>query len=141
MTPEERNIATLHEANRLWHETKGGSIDHWLSLIADDGKMSSLAAGRTLVEFSKSRQKREGARAYLTELTAAWSMNFHRIEDYIADGNRVATTGEVSWTNKATGKVCTTKKVDIWTFDDAGKAVDFFEMYDTAALLAAAQPG
>lgn len=139
MTPEQRNVATLREANRLWHETKGGSADHWLSLMTEVGQLTSLAGGKPGVEFTRAREKVEGVRAYLKELTDAWSMNNHRIENYIAEGNRVAAYGEVSWTNKKTGKVCVTRKVDIWTFNDSGKIVDFLEMYDTAALIAAAQ--
>ena len=65
-------------------------------------------------------------------------MNYHHMNDFIADGDRVAVIGHCSWTNKRTGKVAESAKVDIWRFRD-GKAVEFHEFFDTAAVAAAAQ--
>ena len=140
MTPEERNVATLREANRLWHESKGTSIEHWASIAGDNVHIASIADGAPTAEFSRPRLSREDLRGYLTELTRDWSMNYHRMDDYIAQGNRVASSGKISWTHKKTGKTCTTIKVDIWTFDEEGRGIDFLEVYDTAALFAAATP-
>jgi ketosteroid isomerase-like protein len=47
--------------------------------------------------------------------------------------------GVCSWTHKGTGKTCETPKVDIWRFRD-GKAIEFYELFDTAAAFAAATP-
>jgi len=45
--------------------------------------------------------------------------------------------GSTAWRHKRTGKVADTPKVDFWRFRD-GKAVEFYEYYDTAAVFAAA---
>jgi len=68
-----------------------------------------------------------------------WTMVSHAMEDFIAEGDRVVAVGQMSWRNRATGKVVETPKVDIWTFRD-GKAVAFAEYYDTARTIAAATP-
>ena len=41
------------------------------------------------------------------------------------------------WTNRKTGKIAETPKVDFWRFRD-GKAVEFYEYFDTACVAAAA---
>jgi hypothetical protein len=66
-------------------------------------------------------------------------MIFYRIDEFIAQGDRVVAIGSTSWRNKATGKVVLTPKADIWRMKN-GKAVQFSEFYDTARLIAAAQP-
>ena len=36
MTSEETNVAILRKAFEQWNETKGGSIDHWLDIMAEE---------------------------------------------------------------------------------------------------------
>jgi len=43
MPDESSNVATLKDAYRRWHESKGGSVDHWMAICADDIKFGSLA--------------------------------------------------------------------------------------------------
>ena len=45
--------------------------------------------------------------------------------------------GSTAWINKKTGKKAETPKVDFWRFRD-GKAVEFYEYFDTACVAAAA---
>ena len=66
-------------------------------------------------------------------------MIFYRIEDYVAERDRVVAIGSTSWKNKLTSKIVTTPKIDIWRMR-AGKVVEFSEFYDTAQLYAASQP-
>jgi ketosteroid isomerase-like protein len=44
--------------------------------------------------------------------------------------------GRCAWRYKKTGKVVWTQKADSWRFEN-GKAVEYFEFYDTAQVLAA----
>jgi ketosteroid isomerase-like protein len=66
-------------------------------------------------------------------------MIFYRVDEYVAQGDRVVAIGFTSWRNKLTGKIAATPKIDIWRMKD-GKAVEFSEFYDTARLYAASEP-
>jgi len=44
-----------------------------------------------------------------------------------------------SWRAKASGKVASTPKADSWRFSD-GKAVEFYEYFDTAQVVQAMTP-
>ncbi len=57
-------------------------------------------------------------------------------EHFVAQDDRVVMLGRCSWRFRRTGKVVATPKVDSWRFA-GGKAVEFYEYYDTAQLLAA----
>jgi hypothetical protein len=46
------NVAKLENAYRQWHESKGGSGEAWLDLMADDVRCSSLAARAPQAEFT-----------------------------------------------------------------------------------------
>ena len=139
MTREARNTEILRKAYALWDETKGGSVDHWLSVIADELNFASLAQGRPdAVAFTKARHTREGVADYLSDLTAGWEMIDYAIDHFVAQGDRVVAIGRTAWRNKATTKVVDTPKVDVWRFNDDGMAIEFFEYYDTAAIIAAA---
>jgi ketosteroid isomerase-like protein len=52
-------------------------------------------------------------------------------EHFVAQGDRVVMLGRCAWRYKKTGKYVWTPKADSWRFRD-GKAVEFFEYYDTA---------
>ncbi len=136
---EERNTAILRDAYRRWAQTKGGSVDHWLSILADgEIKFGSLAMGReAAVEFTQQRHSRDGVEAYLRGLNADWEMIRYDVEQFVAQGDRVVMIGSTSWRYKANGKIVDTPKVDIWRFDAEGRATEFFEYYDTAAMLEA----
>jgi len=141
MSHEARNAAILREAYRLWNETKGGSVEHWLSIIADDINFGSLAQGRvSAVAFTRQRHTREGVAGYLTELTRDWEMLNYEVDHFVAQGDRVVAIARTSWRFKATAKMIDTPKVDSWRFNADGKAVEFFEFYDTAEMFEATRP-
>jgi hypothetical protein len=139
MTQEERNVAALREAYRLWNESKGGSVDFWLSLLSPEINFGSLAQGRVdSIAFTRTRRSRDEVASYLRELTREWSMIDYEVKEFVAQGSRVVAVGRTSWRNKRTEKVADSPKVDVWRFDDAGKAIEYYEYYDTAALIEAA---
>jgi len=137
-TPAE-NIATLKDAYRRWHETKGGSVTVWLDMMADDVKVYSLAAGAPAAPFTRAVNSKKQFERYFQGLLADWEMINYKTGQFIAEGERVAMLGSTAWRNRKTGRVIDTPKADFWTFRD-GKVVEFHELYDTAALAAAAQP-
>jgi len=123
-------VQRLAAAYHLWSESKGGSIDHWLSLMADEIDFRSLVDDMPQIPFGRRPQAREGVRQYLEGLTAQWEMLYYRVDRYIEQGEDVAVVGATSWRNRATGKVAETALVNLWRFK-GGQAVGFFEFIDT----------
>ncbi len=139
MGTEQQNVEILKEAYARWNDSVGGSGDYWLSLMSEEVHLVSLAEGRDGAAFTATCSSRRDVRRYLDGFAAEWEMMHYLVDDYIAQGNRVVAIGECAWRNRRTGKVTETPKIDIWRFSD-GKIVGMNEYYDTAKLLAAAQP-
>jgi uncharacterized protein len=131
------NIAVLKEAYRRWHDTLGGSADHWLELMTDDVQFRSLTNGAATMEFTRPSSCKDDVRRYFSGLAADWKMNFYRIEEYIAQGDRVVALSHVSFEDKKTGKTLETAKADFFRFR-AGEVCEFFEFFDTAGAIEAA---
>ena len=137
MTDEEKNVNSLKEAYRLWNETKAGTVDHWLGLMTDDVHFRSLAEGAHSMEFTCTSTCKRDVERYFAELTTQWQMIYYRIDEYIAQGNRVVALGSCSFKHKITGKTLETPKADFHRFRN-GKICEFFEFYDTALAIATA---
>ncbi len=137
-TPSD-NVATLKQAYRQWHESKGGSVQAWLDLMADDIRCFSLAAGVPEAEFTAPITSKRDFERYFRGLLADWEMIHYTTDEFIAEGDRVAVLGSTAWRNRLTGRAVDTAKADFWTFR-AGKVVEFPELYDPAALIAGARP-
>ena len=133
------NVAALKTAYRLWHETKGGSVDVWLDLMADDVSVRSLAAGAPHVAFTSAINSKADFKRYFDGLVHDWEMINYKTNRFIAEGDHVAMLGSTAWRHRKTRREFDTPKADFWTFR-GGKVVEFHELYDTAAIFAAAQP-
>ena len=139
MATEDRNVATLREAYGRWAESKGKDLDGWTAILDEAVALRSIGQGAAGIEFTSARRGRSDVLDYLEQLTRDWEMLSYRVDEYVAQGDRVVALGRCAWRNKRTGKVADTRKVDIWRFED-GWAVEFEELFDTAAAMAAAQP-
>lgn len=137
MSTEDSNVTVLKEAYHQWHDTKGGSVDHWLTLMTDDVKFRSLAEGTKPMEFTLTSSCKSDVQRYFAGLTEDWQMNYYRMDEYIAQGDRVVALGSCSFKHKKTGKILETPKADFHKFRD-GKICEFFELYDTAQALGVA---
>jgi ketosteroid isomerase-like protein len=137
LSDEARNVAILKDAYERWHQTRGGSVEHWLGLVDHNISFGSLARGAPPLEFAAHYDSRDKLRAYFEGLVGGWTMIHYTVHEFIAQGDAVVMRGATSWRNKQTGKEAETPKVDFWRFRD-GKAVEFYEYFDTAAVLAAA---
>jgi ketosteroid isomerase-like protein len=137
MSQQARNVEVLKDAYKRWHDSKGGSVDHWLSIVADDVKFGSIARGAEPLGFTQPVSQKEALRGYFDGLLGNFSMVNYTIHDYVADGDIVFVRASTSWTNKQTGKSFNTPKADFWRFRD-GKIVEFYEFYDTAEVMASA---
>ena len=137
MSNEAANVQVLKEAYRRWNESRGGSVDHWFdSVFGADISFGSIPRGVAPVEFAREYRDRVQLRQYFDGLLADWSMKYYTVDEYVAQGDTVVARGSCSWTFKKTGKVAETPKIDFWRFKD-GKAVEFYEYFDTAAVFAA----
>jgi ketosteroid isomerase-like protein len=130
------NKAILERAYKSWDHSKGKDLEDLIAIFSEDVEFGSLAEGAEPATFTKMAVGKPAMRGYFTELLAQWSMNNYKITDMIAEGDRVAAIGSTSWTCKLTDKTIDTPKVDVWTFRD-GKAVKFYEYFDTAGMLKA----
>ncbi|OQW58713.1 MAG: hypothetical protein A4S14_06690 [Proteobacteria bacterium SG_bin9] len=131
------NVEVLKQVYERWHDTKAGSADEFFEILDDHILWGSIPRGKAPMEFAKQYNSKTALRAYFDTLTSEWSMIHYTMDQYIADGDMVVARGSCSWTNKKTGKTVETPKVDVWRFK-GGKAVEFYEYFDTAAAMAAA---
>jgi ketosteroid isomerase-like protein len=131
MSEADRNVAILREAYRKWSDTLGGSVDEWMKICSEKIEFGSLAQGPAGAKYLTEYGSRDALRAYFTGLENDWQMVEYAAEHFVAQGDRVVMLGRCAWRYKKTGKVVWTKKADSWRFAD-GKAVEYFEYYDTA---------
>ncbi len=140
MTPSEQIRAKLKAAYDQWDATKGASVDTWMALCDDHIKFGSLAEGRPRVEFTAALRGRDTLKGYFDGLTGGWTMIHYTVDRILVDGDTAVMIGSTAWINKATGKDIDTPKVDVWRFNKAGMAIEFYEFYDTATMIAATSP-
>jgi len=133
------NVRALTKAYTLWHETRGGSVDHWMTLIHDDIQFGSLARGAPEMSFTTPYSNSHALRGYFQGLLAEWDMIHFTVDEFVAEDDAAVMRGHCAWRHKRTGKEVDTPKVDFWRFRD-GKAVEFYEYFDTARAFAAALP-
>ena len=133
MPAEQDNVAKLKEAYRRWHESRGGSIDHWLSICDDNIRFGSIAHSPPGADYLASYNGRATLGAYFEGLARDWEMIEYVVDELVAQADRVVMLGRCSWRFRRTGCTVSTPKADAWRFAN-GKAVEFFEYFDTAQL-------
>lgn len=138
MSIERTTLDALKHAYHEWNRTLGGSSEVWLNLLAEDVFFGSLADGADAMKFTEACHSKEAVVDYFKGLTADWEMKHYRITDYIVDGDQVVARGDCHFRHRKTGRELASPKADFWKFKD-GKVVEFFEFYDTARALEAAQ--
>ena len=131
MTKEDTHVSLLREAYQKWHDTRAGSVDHWLELMTEDIQFRSLAGGAAKMEFTRTSSCKDEVKHYFDQLTSQWQMKHFRVDEFIAQGDRVVALGNCSFQHKKTGKILDTPKADFHRFRD-GKICEFLEFYDTA---------
>jgi ketosteroid isomerase-like protein len=133
MSQEADNVALLKRCYQKWSDSRGGSVDDWMAVCADNIKFGSIAEGPSKVEYLTAYSRRDALATYFEGLKRDWEMIEYVTEHFIAQGDRVVMLGRCSWRFKKTGKVVSTPKADSWRFAN-GKAVEYYEYYDTAKL-------
>jgi uncharacterized protein len=136
MADEARNVEALKQAYRRWSDSRGASADEWLSLCADKIAFGSLAQGPEGAKYLGAYHSRDALKEYFAGLSRDWEMIEFVAEHFVAQDDRVVMLGRCAWRYRKTGRVVWTPKADSWRFAE-GKAVEFFEYYDTAQVRAA----
>lgn len=134
MSQEAQNVSILKQAYADWASSKGRSAAHWTAVFADQIKFGSIAQGGHGAPYLTAYQSRNDLAAYFAGLERDWEMVEFVTDQFVAQDDRVVMLGHCSWRFKRTGKVVATPKADLWRFAD-GKAIEFYEYYDTAKLL------
>src|SRR5688572_14033407 len=129
------NIRLLERLYKNWNDTKGRSADEIMNILAPQVFWGSLANGANAIAFTSRKLSKEDVGAYFQGLADAFAMNFYTVDDFLAAADYVLMRGVCSFTNKSTGKTFQGPKADLWRFSN-GQAEEFFEYYDTAAVLA-----
>jgi ketosteroid isomerase-like protein len=138
MADEARNVEILQAAYKRWADSKGGSADEWMKICADNIAFGSLAQGAVpAVQYMTAYSSRDALKDYFAGLSRDWDMIEYIAEQFVAQGDRVVMLGRCTFRHKKSGKTVSTPKADAWRFS-GGKAVEFFEYYDTAQVHAAA---
>ena len=136
MSDEARNVELLRKAYGTWGTSRGASADHWLDICADKIAFGSLANGPPGSAYLTAYQSRDELKGYFAGLSRDWEMMEYEVDHFVAQGDRVVMLGRCAWRFRKTGKVVWTQKANSWRFEN-GKAVEFFEFYDTAQVMAA----
>jgi uncharacterized protein len=136
MSDEAQNVSILKQAYTKWSQSKGASAADWTSIFADNFKFGSIAQGGHGAAYLTAYQSRNDLAAYFEGIRRDWEMIEFTTDHFIAQDDRVVMIGHCAWRFKRTGKVVNTPKADSWRFA-GGKAVEFYEFYDTAQLSAA----
>jgi len=137
MSDEARNVEILKPIYQRWSDSKGGSVDDWMNVCAGNIEFGSLAQGAApKVQYMTDYSSRDALKEYFSGLARDWEMLDWKTGDFIAQGDRVVVLVQCTWKFKKTGKVVSTPKADVWRMAN-GKAVEFYEYYDTAQVHAA----
>jgi uncharacterized protein len=134
----ETNVQLLKEAYSRWNDSKGASVDYWFdNVIGPHISFGSIPRGAAPLAFATDYDDRTKLRGYFDGLLSDWTMVHYTVNEYVAQGDTVVARGSCAWTNKRTKKLAETPKVDFWRFKN-GKAVEFYEYFDTAHVIGAA---
>jgi ketosteroid isomerase-like protein len=138
MADEAGNVDMLKRAYKRWHDTRGGSAEEWMAICADNIAFGSIAQGVVPgAHYLTGYQSRNALSEYFAGITRDWDMIEYVAEQFVAQGDRVVMLGRCAFRHKHTGKVVSSPKADSWRFA-GGKAVEFYEYFDTAQVQAAA---
>jgi uncharacterized protein len=140
MAPATEILDKLKSAYVEWDRSKGDNKDMWFGLIADGIDFRSLGHPHAGIPWALNCSSADQVRGYLDGLTSSFKMDYYTVERFVCQGDTIVAIIETAWTNRTTGKQARTPKVDVWRFDQNGKAVAFHEYYDTAAVMHAAVP-
>ena len=116
---------------------RAGDIDGLLQLFSDD--IEWIGSEVEYTPFSAEYHGRQEVGRFFSELSGAQEVEMFEPHDMIAEGDKVAVTGEASWRVRSTGKHYSYPWMHLFTVK-GGKIVRFQQYFDTAATRAAFMP-
>lgn len=138
MGQEATNLSLIKSAYSRWNTDKEQNFQHWMSLVAENVRWRSLAAGARGMEFTGTCDCKDDVLNYFKGLAQDWEMVHYTPVHYVAQDDWVVMRGTCGWRHRHTKKVVETPKADFLRLQD-GKVVEFHEFFDTAAALEAAR--
>lgn len=126
-------VEQLRAAYAQWSATRAASPDPFLALMSDQVTLGSVIDRYSGDPMAQTYRGRDGARTYLAAITDHWQMLEFETEQTVAEGDTIVWIGHCRWRNHSSGAEVATPLVDIWRFDAEGKAVSFYEMFDSFA--------
>jgi len=130
MTDQERNKATVRGIYESYSGSKGAARDAIYNAMAHDLNWRSMAPDKEL-HFCKDGTGKRAIEEYFERLYQDWEMIHFKVQDYIADGSKVVVVSDVKFRNLKNDNIYESPKADVWTFNDAGEAVEFMEFFDS----------
>jgi len=131
MSEEASNVEILRAAYRRWHDSRGTSVDCWISLCTDDVRFGSIAEHEPAVPYMTLYTDRARLADYFNGLARDWEMIEFRGDHFVAQGDRVVVLGHCSWRARKTGKVVRTPMANSFRMRD-GRISEYYEYFDTA---------
>ncbi|OZG70695.1 hypothetical protein BTA51_24165 [Hahella sp. CCB-MM4] len=138
MSTEKNNVALLDEAYRYWNDNREKAFEKWMELMDDNVHFRSMAEGAPGMEFTKACTSKRELLDYFEVLANEWEMLYYKVDEFVAQDDRIVAIGNTGWVNRRTRKRVDTPKVDVIRMKNS-KIVEFFEIYDTAKVLGAAR--
>jgi uncharacterized protein len=133
MPDTERNLDIIRG---VYERYTAGDLDSIIESVADDVVWRSVGPPERL-RFAKVYQGRDGVRAFFQALTEDWELISYKVNEFIAQGDRVVALTDACLCHKGTGKIIATSIADVFRLRD-GRIVDFCEFFDSAAAVEAA---
>lgn len=128
--------AALDLVQRLYRRYSEGAVDDLFAALDPDFEFISCGPADAL-DTAGTWKGADGLRGYLERLGARWTIEEHAPVEFIQQGGRIVVRTRVRARNRATGRCAEMEKADFWTVAD-GRVLSYQEIFDTAAILAAA---
>ncbi|RJF92183.1 nuclear transport factor 2 family protein [Noviherbaspirillum saxi] len=120
-----------------YQKFQSGDIQGLLDLYTEDIEWVGLETEN--IPFSGTYRGKAGVAEFFRVLDEAQQVIRFEPQDFIADGDKVAVTGQATWLVRSTGQTYESPWVHIFTMQD-GKVKRFHHFNDTAAATAAYVP-
>jgi uncharacterized protein len=117
-------------AKQAYENFKSGNIEALLNLMSEN--ISWTLPEMDNVPFAGKRTGRASVAEFFATVGASQESLRFEPREFIAEGDKVVSTGSYDWRVKATNREFSGEFAHVWTIRD-GKAVAFHEYTDTAA--------